>query len=107
MPPSTLQDAISKIQTRVDELAPAVQEHTELVSALEKLQPNGPAPRKPRGRRPRGVTRAAQAVQQISDNPGVTTAALAERMGVSANYLYRILPKTQGIRKKGKGWHPA
>ncbi|MDQ6751128.1 MAG: hypothetical protein M3Z33_10290 [Actinomycetota bacterium] len=41
-------------------------------------------------------------------NPGVTIPELAERMGINATYLYRVLPtlqKEKKITKRGKGWH--
>jgi DNA-binding IscR family transcriptional regulator len=45
----------------------------------------------------------------IRAEPGIATPALAEKMGVKANYLYRILPPLEQagrIEKQGRGWHP-
>jgi CRP-like cAMP-binding protein len=58
----------------------------------------------------RGGTRAAQAVALITARPGLTAADLAEAIGISRNYLYRVLPtlEEQGIVvKRGTGYHPA
>jgi CRP-like cAMP-binding protein len=52
-------------------------------------------------------TRADQAVRLIGDRPGITAAQLAEAMGVSRNYLYRVLPKLQRsgvVGKRGAGY---
>jgi CRP-like cAMP-binding protein len=57
-----------------------------------------------------GGTRAAQAVALIAARPGLTAADLAEAIGISRNYLYRVLPKLeeQGIVvKRGAGYHRA
>jgi DNA-binding IclR family transcriptional regulator len=45
----------------------------------------------------------------IRANPGITIPQLAAKMGINANYLYRLLPplEQQGkIHKDGRGWHP-
>ena len=61
--------------------------------------------------RPRGSgARAAQAEKLVRDNPGITIAELAKKMGIKPNYLYRVLPALQKdgkVRKRDKGWHPA
>jgi DNA-binding IclR family transcriptional regulator len=52
--------------------------------------------------------RARQALKLIGAEPGIATPELAERMGVKANYLYRILPPLEQagrIEKQGRGWH--
>jgi hypothetical protein len=59
-------------------------------------------------RRKRGGKRADQALALIRDNPGITIPALAERMGIQTNYLYRVLPSLEQagkVRKEGRGWH--
>jgi hypothetical protein len=53
--------------------------------------------------------RATQALAHIKEQPGVTIAELAARMGIKSNYLYRVLPaleKQRKVHKRGKGWHP-
>ncbi len=57
-----------------------------------------------------GGTRADQAVALITARPGVTAADLAATIGISRNYLYRVLPKLEErgiVVKRGTGYHPA
>jgi hypothetical protein len=69
---------------------------------------NGRKTRRSRGRRG-GNTRANQALQLVSDRPGITIPEIATSMGIEPNYLYRVLPRlaSEGqVRKDGQGWHP-
>jgi hypothetical protein len=62
------------------------------------------------GRRKGSGTRAAQALQFVSGQPGITIPELAAKMGIKQNYLYRVLPgleQEKKIKKQGRGWHPA
>ena len=64
-----------------------------------------PAAKRRQGRR----KRAAQALAVIRADPGITIPAMAEKMGIKANYLYRLLPPLEQagkIRKDGRGWRP-
>jgi hypothetical protein len=73
-----------------------------------KTSANGRRTRRTRGRRG-GNTRANQALQLVSDRPGITIPEIAKSMGIEPNYLYRVLPKLAGegqVRKQGQGWHP-
>jgi hypothetical protein len=68
-----------------------------------------PAAKRRRGRRKGVGKRAAQALALIVAEPGITIPALAERMGIQTNYLYRVLPSLEQagkVRKEGRGWHP-
>lgn len=52
--------------------------------------------------------RAQEAVAKIREQPGITTAELAHAMGLSPNYLYRVLPRLERehqVTKRGKGYH--
>jgi DNA-binding IscR family transcriptional regulator len=45
----------------------------------------------------------------LHKQPGITIAAMAKRMKIQPNYLYRVLPQLekQGtIKKRDKGYHP-
>jgi hypothetical protein len=67
-----------------------------------------PAAKRRRGRRKGVGKRAAQALALIVAEPGITIPALAERMGIQTNYLYRVLPSLEQagrVRKEGRGWH--
>ena len=62
------------------------------------------------GRRRRsGGTRADQALKFVKDNPGITIPALAGKMKIKQNYLYRVLPGLEAdglVRRDGRNWHP-
>ena len=66
-------------------------------------------PKARRGGRPKGGKRAAEALSFVQGQPGITIPELAAKMGISSNYLYRVLPglEQEGkLEKKGRGWHP-
>jgi CRP-like cAMP-binding protein len=70
----------------------------------------GDGRRRRRGRRAGGGTRAAQAERLVRANPGITISELAKRVGITPNYLYRVMPQLEKdgkVRKRDKGWHPA
>lgn len=68
------------------------------------------APKRSRGGRPKGSgTRSAQALALIQEQPGITIAEMAGKMGISKTYLYRVLPGLQKdgkVKSEGRGWHP-
>jgi DNA-binding IscR family transcriptional regulator len=46
----------------------------------------------------------------VQGNPGITIGELAKKMGITPNYLYRVMPALQKegkVRKRDKGWYPA
>lgn len=127
-----LDEKRKEIQARLKELKPAFDEYNVLVAAeqaLSGISGNGaakPAARAPRGGggarrgggrrgagarrgRPRGGgTRAAQALQLVTERPGITIPELAEAMGIQQNYLYRVMPglaEEGKVIKSGRGWH--
>ncbi|MHB1569366.1 MAG: winged helix-turn-helix transcriptional regulator [Solirubrobacteraceae bacterium] len=62
------------------------------------------------GRRRGTGKRAVEALAHIEQNPGATIRELAAKMGISPNYLYRVLPglaKEGKLKKQGQGWHLA
>jgi hypothetical protein len=70
-------------------------------------------PRRSRGGRPRGRrggnTRANQALQLVSEKPGITIPEIAESLKIEPNYLYRVMPKLVeegSVKREGQGWHP-
>lgn len=66
-------------------------------------------PGRPRGRRG-GNTRANQALELVSSQPGITIPKIAESLKIEPNYLYRVMPKLVEdgkIRRDGQGWYPA
>lgn len=57
-----------------------------------------------------GNTRAAQALELVRKQPGITIPELASAMKIQPNYLYRVLPRlaSEGqVKRNGQGWHPA
>ena len=74
------------------------------------------APRRSSGqartRSPRrgGNTRAAQTLELVRKQPGVTIPELAKAMKIQPNYLYRVLPRLESegqVKRDGQGWHAA
>jgi hypothetical protein len=121
-----LDEKRKEIQARLKELKPLVDEYDKLLAADRALGGLGngaattaaPAPAKRRGRppgtgakrgRPKGGgTRSAQALQLVSERPGITIPELAEAMNIKQNYLYRVMPSLaeEGkVTKSGRGWH--
>ena len=125
-----LEEKLSEIKQRMDELRPSVDEFHRLESAqraLEGVDTSGsatpPARRQRRGGgrsssgggtskrgRPRGSgTRSNEALALVRDQPGVTIPEMAQKMGIQQNYLYRVLPGLEQdglVRKEGRGWFP-
>jgi CRP-like cAMP-binding protein len=120
-----LDEKRKEIQARLKELRPLVDEFHRLEAAEAALsgvgaKPAAAAPTRRRrstaassnGRRgrPRGSgTRAAQALQLVGEQPGITIPELASAMGIKQNYLYRVMPglaEEGKVTKSGRGWHP-
>jgi hypothetical protein len=126
--PDFLDEKRKEINDRLAVLKPAVDEYGRLqdaASALAKVSGSAPAAtaatratkaataapttKRRSVRRKRTGGRARQALALIRAEPGIATPSLAERMGVKANYLYRILPPLEQagrIEKQGRGWRP-
>jgi CRP-like cAMP-binding protein len=123
-----LDEKRKEIQARLKELRPLVEEFHRLEAAEQALSGVGGSPaaatstptRRRRRRsssassngrrgRPRGSgTRAAQALQLVSERPGITIPELASAMGIKQNYLYRVMPglaEEGKVSKSGRGWH--
>lgn len=118
---------VREIEERLQELRPLIEEFHRLEAASAALGGVSvtPARRRPspssngagtaRRGRPRGGrsgdnTRAAQTVELVRTQPGITIPELASHMGIKPNYLYRVLPQLADegkVRREGKGWHPA
>ncbi len=65
------------------------------------------APRRRRKRR--GGTRADQAVNLITKEPGISASDVAKQMKIKPNYLYRVLgdlEKEGRVKKQGRQYYP-
>lgn len=122
---------VREIEERLQELRPLIEEFHRLQAASVALDgvsvagalptrrravpqtstTNGAVRRgRPRGGREGDNTRAAQTVELVRTQPGITIPELASHMGIKPNYLYRVLPQLADegkVRRDGKGWHPA
>lgn len=103
-------------QARIDELAPMVTEHSELVETLGRVNGEGataePEPAQepkatpssaPRSKRSGG--RRDQFVKLVADNPGITVSEAAKQMKIQPNYLYRVAAeavKDGGVKVEGR-----
>lgn len=80
-------------------------------AAPAKAARKGPGRPKGRGGRPKGSGgRAAETLAAVQAQPGITIPELGTKLGIKANYLYRVLPpleKEGKVTKKGKGWYPS
>ena len=78
-------------------------------SSATATAPKGSGAPKKRRRR-RGGTRADQAVELITSQPGISASDVAKTMKIKPNYLYRVLgdlEKEGRVKKDGRNYHPA
>ena len=68
------------------------------------------APARARSTRRGGNTRAAQTLELVRKQPGMTIPQIAKAMRIQPNYLYRVLPRlaSEGhVKRDGQGWRSA
>jgi hypothetical protein len=90
--------------------APSARAKTPRKTAARAPRPSAAKPGSKRGRPAGSGNRAQQALERITNQPGITASELATAMGIAPNYLYRVLPQLQAegrITKQGKGYHTA
>ena len=128
MPSTTnvLDEARELVQKRLADLD---EERKRLERALAELggKATRRAPGRPRGsksgstastsnatprrrRKRRGGTRADQAVNLITKEPGISASDVAKQMKIKPNYLYRVLgdlEKEGRVKKQGRQYYPA
>ena len=125
---SLVDDVRRQITERLRELKPLVEEFHQLEAMVKKLdgESGGSSSSKTRRRssratrstngrrrrgRPRGSgTRSAEALALVQSKPGISIPEMGKEMGITPNYLYRVLPelaKEGKVKKQGKGWVPA
>jgi hypothetical protein len=121
---SAVDEAAKLLRDRISELD---SERAKLERALASLtdgKEGKRGPGRPRGssssaasangrrrrRRRKGGTRAEHALKVISEEPGIGASAIAEKLGIKPNYMYRVLHELQAdgrVRKEGRAYHPA
>ena len=128
--PDFLSEKRAEIDSRLKELRPLHEEYLKLERAKAALDGLDAGPRRgpgrPRGsrnatpstgssdgrrrgrRRRSGGTHAERALETIRQNPGITVAEMAPKLGIAhKNYLYRVLNGLQAegaVQKEGRGY---
>lgn len=130
-----LSEKRAEIDSRLKELRPLHEEYLKLERAKQALDgldssSGRRGPGRPRGsrnatpstgsgdgrrrggrRRRSGGTHAERALESIRQNPGITVAELAPKLGIAhKNYLYRVLNGLQAegaVQKEGRGYTAA
>jgi hypothetical protein len=123
-PADFLDQKRTEIGMRLKELRPFVDEYGRLEAAVTALDGvprrrprarastpagNPVAPRRGRGRPKGSGKRGEEALELVKTTPGMTTAEIAEKMGINSSYLYRVLPglaRDGLVTKVGHGWRP-
>ena len=80
---------------------------TSTTKASSGRASSGGAPKKRRRRK--GGTRADQAVDLITSQPGISASDVAKTMKIKPNYLYRVLgdlEKEGRVKKDGRQYYP-
>jgi hypothetical protein len=126
MADGTVEDIRTKVEGRLKELEPYVEEYRRLQRVADAIRDADTPSPAPRARSRRGAPRRAlresgpgraghsarsdQAQKMIAKQPGITVAELSAAMGIGTTYLYRLLPQMERdgkLRKEGKGYFPA
>lgn len=103
-----------EIRARLADLNEAVKEAERLQAALDALEgverrsPSAAPGGRKRGRPKGSGTRAQEAIDALTKEPGLTAGEVAERLGINQNYLYRVLPSLEAdgkLEKRGRGWY--
>ena len=110
---SELRAEVTKLEAARSALTGSTRASTRSAESRDRIvihtPPGQPWPGTARGRRG-GNTRAAQALDLVRSQPGITIPQIAEAMSIEPNYLYRVLPKLVNdgkVRREGQGWRPA
>ena len=106
-----VKDTRQKVEARIKELRPYVDELAELERVLTALN-SGKSRRRTASTKKRSgqkPERKTEFLQVIDENPGITVSDAAKKMGIKPNYLYRIardLSKGSSpqVKKSGSGY---
>ncbi|HVQ59843.1 MAG TPA: hypothetical protein VMS60_13130 [Solirubrobacterales bacterium] len=102
-----LERALAELGGKVVARAPGRPGRPGRPKGSKKAASSGGAPKR---RRRRGGTRADQAVNLITSQPGISASDVAKTMKIKPNYLYRVLgdlEKEGRVKKDGRQYYPA
>ena len=114
---SDLHDEVQRLERAIAELGGKVKRSpgrprgsasTSTSTSAPTRAPKARGPKKRRRRR--GGTRADQAVELITSQPGISASDVAKTMKIKPNYLYRVLgdlEKEGRVKKDGRQYYPA
>ena len=103
-----LERALAELGGKATRRAPGRPRGSKAASASTASTATAAAPRRRRKRR--GGTRADQAVNLITKEPGISASDVAKQMKIKPNYLYRVLgdlEKEGRVKKDGRKYFPA
>jgi DNA-binding IclR family transcriptional regulator len=103
-----LDDERRRLERALAELGGKVKRAPGRPRGSASTKPSTGAPKKRRRRR--GGTRADQAVELITSQPGISASDVAKTMKIKPNYLYRVLgdlEKEGRVKKDGRQYYPA
>jgi predicted Rossmann fold nucleotide-binding protein DprA/Smf involved in DNA uptake len=102
-----IERALSELGAKVKR-SPGRPRGSASTTSAPKSSGSSGAPKKRRRRR--GGTRADQAVELITSQPGISASDVAKTMKIKPNYLYRVLgdlEKEGRVKKDGRNYFPA
>ena len=120
---STVDQAAELLRDRIRELDGEREKLERALASLTDGKEGKRGPGRPRGasapatsksgkrrRSRKGGTRAEHALRVVSEEPGIGAGAIAEKLGIKPNYMYRVLTELQAdgkVRKEGRSYYPA
>lgn len=102
--PDFLEAQLTRIDKRLEELGPLLDEARRLKAARAALSREADTSVATGGL----AMRSRQALEMIRDTPGITSREMALSMNIHPNYLYRIMPQIENrslARREGSHWH--
>lgn len=100
-----LRDEADRIEATLDAVKPVMDGQAQSDEATPAQEtPAPPATPRRRRRRQRRGQRRDEFVQAVKDNPGLKVSGIAKVMGITPNYLYRVMPQVEDeITKRADG----
>lgn len=104
-----LDEERKRLERALAELGGKVAKRAGRPKGSSKAKAAGTTSAAPRRRKRRGGTRADQAVNLITKEPGISASDVAKQMKIKPNYLYRVLgdlEKEGRVKKDGRQYYP-